>query len=79
LTIGEIFHVLSVPSLTIGEIYKHRATDGEQKIVGLQIFEKEPHVRQREVARRVGIIQSSVCRIDNENKFHPYHHLGPRA
>jgi predicted XRE-type DNA-binding protein len=28
---------------------------------------------QREVARRVDISQSSVCRIANENKFHPYH------
>jgi hypothetical protein len=25
------------------------------------------------VARRVDISQSSVCRIANENKFHPYH------
>jgi hypothetical protein len=56
------------------------ATDEGHEIAILQIFEEEPHVGQREVAKRVGISQSSVCRIANENKFHPYsYHVGPRA
>jgi hypothetical protein len=49
------------------------ATDEEHEIADHQIFEEEPHVGQCEVARSVGISQSSVCRIANENKFHPYH------
>jgi hypothetical protein len=49
------------------------ATDEGHEIAILQIFEEEPHVGQREVAKRVGISQSSVCRIANENKFHPYY------
>jgi hypothetical protein len=48
------------------------ATDEEHEIAVLQIFEKEPHVEQRELARRFGVSQSSVCRIANENKFHLY-------
>jgi DNA-binding MarR family transcriptional regulator len=48
------------------------ATDEEHEIAVLQIFEKEPHVGQRELARKLGVSQSSVCRIANENKFHPY-------
>jgi predicted XRE-type DNA-binding protein len=49
------------------------ATDEEHERAVLQIVEEKPHVGQREVARRVAISQSSVCRIANENKFHPYH------
>jgi DNA-binding MarR family transcriptional regulator len=47
-------------------------TDEEHEIAVLQNFEKEPYVGQRELARRLGVSQSSVCRIINENKFHPY-------
>jgi hypothetical protein len=50
------------------------ATDEEHEIAVLQIFEEEPHVGQRDVARRVGISQSSVSIIANENKFHPWTH-----
>jgi hypothetical protein len=44
------------------------ATDEEHEIAALQIFEEEPHVGQREVARRV-----AICRIANGNKFYLYH------
>ena len=54
------------------------ATSEEHEREVIQILKKEPHVGQRELARMVGISQSSVWRIVKENKFHPYH-LGPRA
>jgi hypothetical protein len=44
------------------------ATDEEHEIAALQIFEEEPHVGQREMARRI-----AVCKIANENKFHLYY------
>jgi predicted DNA-binding transcriptional regulator AlpA len=48
-------------------------TDEEHETAVLEIFEEEPHLGQREVARRVGISQSSVYRIADENKLRPYH------
>jgi hypothetical protein len=52
LTIGEISHVLSVPSLTIGEIYKHRVQelvedDSDRRTVG-NITEKLAQSRKNQ-------------------------------
>ena len=45
-------------------------TDEEHE---LEVIQEEPHMGQCELARKVRISQSSICRIAKENKFYPYH------
>jgi hypothetical protein len=55
-------------------------TDEEHETAVLEIFEEEPHLGQREVTRRVGISQSSVYRIADENKLRPIsYYFGSRT
>ena len=46
------------------KLSKQRVATGEEHALEvIQILEEEPHVGQRELARRVGISQCSICRI----------------
>ncbi|KAJ3651920.1 hypothetical protein Zmor_017924 [Zophobas morio] len=56
------------------KLSKQRAATGEEhELEVIQILEDQPYVGQRELARTVGISQSSICRIVKENNLHPYH------